>query len=88
MEITTDEGRLARAIESQLSKVSSDYFMWTGLGLLGLSCIMYAFRHRRFGWKLGQAAAPLLIVGLYNKAAKLTQSSHELEDQFVESIEF
>lgn len=68
------EGSVAKAIEKQTAKLPSDIFLWVGLGCLGLSALVRLVGLRSFGGLLGQAAAPVLIMGLYNKLVKLEGS--------------
>jgi hypothetical protein len=73
------EGPVAKAIEKETSKLPSDLFLWTGLGLLATSVILNAFRQKHFGLMIGQFAAPILIMGLYNKTVK--QAGHDVLDK-------
>jgi hypothetical protein len=64
------EGNVAKTIEKQTSKIPSDVFLWGGLGLLATSAVMQAFKQKHAGLMIGQFAAPLLIMGVYNKLVK------------------
>ena len=68
------EGDVARTIEGQTAKLPSDLFLWAGLGVLGTAAIMTAAGRRNGGLQMGQFAAPLLIMGLYNKLVKVAGS--------------
>lgn len=68
------EGHVARSIEQQTAKLPSDIFLWVGLGCLGVSAVFRMIGLRSFGGLIGQAAAPVLIMGLYNKLVKLEGS--------------
>lgn len=57
-------------IESQTSKVPGDYSLWFGLGALGVSFLLRATKFKHIGVAIGQAAAPLVVMGLYKKLAK------------------
>ena len=72
------EGNVAKAIESQTSKLPSDVFLWTGLGLLGTSVALHALKQSHTAALIGQMAAPVLIMGLYNKTVK--QMGHDSKD--------
>ncbi len=67
---STKEGQVAKAIESQTAKIPSDYSLWFGLGVLGASFLLQTTKFKHIGLALGQAAAPILIMGLYNKIVK------------------
>jgi len=72
------EGQVAKAIESQTANVPSDYSLWFGLGILGVSFLLQTTKYKRIGLAIGQAAAPILIMGLYNKIVKTR--GHDQED--------
>ena len=65
------EGPVARTIENQTAKLPSDLFLWAGLGFLAAAGIMQFTSARKFSLFVGQWAAPVLIMGLYNKVVKL-----------------
>jgi hypothetical protein len=65
------EGEVAKAIESETTKMPSDLFLWTGLGCLGVSAILRSVGLTSLGQLIGQLSAPILIMGLYNKVVKL-----------------
>jgi len=75
------EGKVAKAIERQTAKLPSDIFLWAGLGCLGLSAIMRMTGLNSVGQLIGQLAAPILIMGLYNKIVKL-EGSDKYAKQF------
>ncbi len=65
------EGKLARMIESQTSKLPSDTFLWAAVGAMATSAVC-----EFAGWKdksrfFGQWVAPLLLFGVYNKLVKV-----------------
>lgn len=81
------EGRVARAIEKQTSKLPSDVFLWAAgasvLGSLALQLIQpkpagvfHFFPSRRGQMSLfvGQWAPTLLLLGIYNKIVKVAGS--------------
>ena len=65
------EGRVAKAIESQTSKLPSDLFLWTAIGAMGVSLTLKIMGRKHDALFLGQWAAPFLILGLYNKLVKV-----------------
>lgn len=64
------EGNTTVAVEKQTSKVPSMIYLCAGMTALAASaCMMY--RGKKYASLLvGQWAAPLLIMGLYNKVVK------------------
>jgi hypothetical protein len=76
------EGEVAKAIEKETSKLPSDIFLWMGLGCLGASAILRVVGLRSFGQLIGQAAAPVLIMGLYNKIVKLHGSDKSEQSEY------
>lgn len=65
------EGRVARAIEEQTSKLPSDTFLWAALGSIGLSLVMQMSGKKEAAQFIGQWAPTLLILGVYNKLVKV-----------------
>jgi hypothetical protein len=68
------EGRLAKEIERQTAKLPSDLFLWVAVGALGSSLFLHMAGNKEKGALLGQWAAPILILGLYNKIVKVAGS--------------
>ncbi len=64
------EGRVAKAIEDQTSKLPSDWFLWAAVGSMVGSAALLAARRQHEGLFVGQWAPTLLILGLYNKLVK------------------
>jgi hypothetical protein len=73
------EGRVAKAIENQTAKLPSDLFLWTALGAMGVSLTLKILGRRHDALFVNQFAAPLLILGLYNKLVKV--EGHDREDK-------
>lgn len=69
-----DEGPVAEAIEQQTAKLPSDLFLWGGLGALATAAAVFSTGKREDALLIGQWAAPILILGLYNKLVKLEGS--------------
>lgn len=66
----SQEGKATVAVEKKTSKIPSIIFLNAGLGaLLASACMMYRGR-KHTALMIGQWAAPLLIMGLYNKVVK------------------
>jgi hypothetical protein len=73
------EGPVAKAIETQTSKLPSDLFLWTALGSMGISLILKIAGKKHEALFVGQWAAPFLILGLYNKLVKV--EGHDRDDK-------
>ena len=68
------EGTLAKVIEQQTAKVSSDIFLWAAAASI-LGALALKFRGRRHdALFVGQWAAPFLLLGVYNKLVKVAGS--------------
>jgi hypothetical protein len=65
------EGPVAEAIEQQTAKLPSDTFLWTSVGLMGVSLALQIGGKRHASLFFGQWAISLLIMGLYNKVVKV-----------------
>lgn len=72
------EGRVAKAIEEQTSKLPSDVFLWAAVGAMGVSATLKCFGKSHTALFVGQWAAPFLLLGLYNKLVKL--EGHDAQD--------
>ncbi|MEZ0483912.1 hypothetical protein [Fibrella aquatica] len=70
-----DEGPVAEAIEEQTAKLPSDLFLWGGMGALATAAAFFATGKKHEALLVGQWAAPILILGLYNKLVKLEGSN-------------
>lgn len=68
------EGSVATAIEQQTAKLPSDIFLWASLGSMAASLAFRISGEKDKSQFIGQWAAPLLILGLYNKIVKLEGS--------------
>ena len=64
------EGPIAKAIESQTSKLPSDTFLWVAIGCMATSATMQFVGNKQASLFIGQWAPTLLIMGLYNKLVK------------------
>lgn len=66
----TQEGKGTIAVEKQTAKIPSIFFLAAGMiPLVASMCLMHHKRHHT-ALMVGQWAAPLLIMGLYNKLVK------------------
>lgn len=64
------EGDATVAVENKTAKIPSMVYLVAGLGALTVSmCLMHG-RRKHTALMVGQWAAPLLIMGLYNKVVK------------------
>ena len=64
------EDRFTGAIESQTSQVPSSGYLGVALGCMAVSAILKLTRKNDWAMFVGQWAAPLLIMGVYNKMVK------------------
>ena len=64
------EGRVAKAIERQTSRLPSDTFLWAATGAIGASVTLQMMGKQHASLFVGQWAPTLLILGLYNKLVK------------------
>jgi hypothetical protein len=65
------EGPVAKAIEKQTAKLPSDVFLWVAIGTMAASAIIQFTKKKHWSLFIGEWAAPLLIMGLYNKIVKV-----------------
>jgi hypothetical protein len=73
------EGKIAKAIESQTSKLPSDFFLWTAGAVMAASLTLKLSKVNNLALFIGQWAAPLLLFGVYNKMVK--QKGHDSEER-------
>jgi hypothetical protein len=73
------EGKVAKAIEEQTSKLPSDLFLWAALGSMSISLALKIMGKNHNALFVGQWAAPFLVLGLYNKVVKV--EGHDAEDK-------
>jgi hypothetical protein len=64
------EGRIAKAIEEQTSRLPSDTFLWMAVGAMAASATLQVMGNRHVSLFIGQWAPTFLIFGLYNKLVK------------------
>jgi len=73
------EGKTAKAIEKQTSKIPSDVFLWSALGSMAVSAGLKIAGNDKTALFVGQWAAPFLLLGLYNKIVKVEGSDKETD---------
>ncbi len=77
------EGKVAKAIEEQTSKLPSDLFLWAALGSMAVSAALKIANKPNKALFVGQWAAPFMLLGVYNKLVK--QEGHDHKDTTVEN---
>lgn len=65
------EGKVAKTIEQQTAKLPSDVWLWAALGSMGVSLFLRNRGKKDQSLFVGQWAAPLLLLGVYNKLVKI-----------------
>ncbi|OSZ77026.1 hypothetical protein CAP36_11405 [Chitinophagaceae bacterium IBVUCB2] len=73
------EGKVAKAIETQTSKIPSDIFLWSAMGAAAIATSLHCTGKKKDGLFIGLLVAPILIVGLYNKLVKV--EGHDKNDK-------
>ncbi|MET4082575.1 hypothetical protein ABIB40_002535 [Pedobacter sp. UYP30] len=68
------EGEVAKKIEEQTAKIPSDVFLWAAFASMGISLALKFSKQKHTALFVGQWAAPILLLGIYNKIVK-TQGS-------------
>lgn len=64
------EGRIAKTIEDQTSKLPSDTFLWMAVGAMTASATLQMMGNKHVSLFIGQWAPTFLIFGVYNKLVK------------------
>lgn len=65
-----EEGRTARAIERQTTRIPSDVFLWTGLLATAASLGLMVVGRKESSVFVGLWVPTVLLLGVYNKIAK------------------
>ena len=73
------EGKVAKAIEEQTSKLPSDIFLWASIGAMSAALVLQLARQKHMSLFIGQWAAPFLLFGIYNKLVK--QQGHDKSEK-------
>jgi len=68
--VSHKEGTLAKTIENQTARLSSDTFLWAAIGGMAASAALEFTGHKDKSRFVGQWVAPLLLFGIYNKLVK------------------
>ena len=68
------EGYLTRELENQAAKVPSNVWLFAALGAMGVSLYLQMQCKKEDSQFVGQWAAPLLLIGVYNKLVKIAGS--------------
>jgi len=68
------EGKIAKGIEDYTAEVPSDVFLWTAFGAMGASLTLKLCKQDHLALFVGQWAAPILLMGVYNKIVKVEGS--------------
>ncbi|HEY0705721.1 MAG TPA: hypothetical protein VGG33_02935 [Polyangia bacterium] len=69
------EGLIARMIEQQTAKIPSEVFLVAALGSMAASLLLETRHSPRLANFVGMWAAPLLVMGVYNKLVKIAGTS-------------
>ena len=73
------EGKVAKTLEKQTSKIPSDIYLWAAVGTMALSLTLFLTKKKHASMFFGQWAPSLLVIGLYNKLVKV--QGHDKEDR-------
>lgn len=68
------EGNVAKAIEDYTAEIPSDIYLWTAFGAIGVSLALKVLQKNDLALFVGQWAAPIMLMGLYNKIVKINGS--------------
>lgn len=65
-----EEGPIAKEIEDVTAELPSDAYLWSAVSIMGVSLTLKLLKKDDMSLFVGQWAAPLLIMGVYNKIVK------------------
>ena len=68
------EGSLAKEIEDYTAEIPSDAYLWSAFTVMGVSLTLKLIQKNDLALFVGQWAAPLLLMGVYNKIVKVEGS--------------
>lgn len=74
------EGRLAKRIEAETSKLPSDVFLWAAVASMAVSAGFKIAKKKHTSLFVGQWAASFLLLGIYNKLVK--QLGHDRSSEY------
>lgn len=69
-----NEGKTAKEIEDYTAEIPSDAYLWTAFGVMGVSLTLKLMQKNDYALFVGQWAAPILLMGVYNKIVKVEGS--------------
>ncbi len=69
------EDKVTKTIENQTAKLPSDTFLWTSVAAMGVSLYLKSRKKNHLALLIGQWAAPILIMGVYNKIVKTRKTA-------------
>lgn len=70
MDTEKNESKVAATIENQTAKIPSDIYLWSSLSAMIASLTLKIYKQDNTALFVGQWAAPLLLLGIYNKIVK------------------
>ena len=77
------EGPVAKAIEKETSRLPSDTFLWTGLGVMGTSLLLRLAGKKNAANFFGEGVPTILLFGVYYTIVKVAGHDayeHRVED--------
>ena len=69
-----NDGKIAKEIESYTASVPSDAYLWSAFGVMGISLTLKILQKNDLALFVGQWAAPILLMGVYNKIVNVEGS--------------
>lgn len=72
------EGKVAKTLERQTSKIPSDWFLWAAVGSMAASLTLKVLKQDKTALFIGQWAPSFMLLGIYNKLVK--QLGHDQQD--------
>ncbi len=68
------EGKTAKEIEDYTAEIPSDAFLWSAFTVMSVSLTLKMLQKNDLALFVGQWAAPILLMGVYNKIVKVEGS--------------
>lgn len=68
------EGKTAKEIEDYTAEIPSDAYLWSAFSVMGVSLTLKLLQKNDLALFVGQWAAPILLMGVYNKIVKVEGS--------------
>lgn len=69
-----NEGSTAKMLEEYTAEIPSDVYLWSAFGVMGVSFALKLLQKNDLSLFVGQWAAPILLMGVYNKIVKVEGS--------------